>query len=106
MDIARAITAYLDYLEIEKNRSIKTRENYERYLKRFVASVGIKTPQDITVGAVKQFRLKLARELTGGAVLKKSTQSYYVIAIRNFLKYLILKQGALFPYLEERILYL
>ncbi len=89
MEIMQAVKEYLDYLEIEKNRSVKTRENYERYLKRFVASVGIKTPQDITIDAVKQFRLKLARELTGGVPLKKSTQSYYVIAIRNFLKYLI-----------------
>jgi site-specific recombinase XerD len=88
MDITRAITEYLDYLEIEKNRSLKTRENYERYLKRFTASVGIKTPEDITVDRVKQFRLKLARETNEGALLQKSTQGYYVIAIRNFLKYL------------------
>lgn len=90
MDIDRAIKDYLDYLEIEKNRSIKTRENYERYLKRFIVSEKVETPQDITVDIVKQFRLKLAREATkDGAPLKKSTQSYYVIAIRNFLKYLI-----------------
>lgn len=89
MDIAQAIKDYLDYLEIEKNRSIKTRENYERYLRSFIASEKIKTPQDITIEAVKQFRLKMARETMDGVPLKKSTQSYYVIAIRNFLKYLI-----------------
>lgn len=89
MTIERCMKDYLDYLEIEKNRSIKTRENYERYLKRFVASAKIKSPQDITVDSVKRFRLTMARETISGSTLKKSTQSYYVIAIRNFLKYLI-----------------
>jgi Phage integrase, N-terminal SAM-like domain. len=27
---------YLEYLEIEKNRSLKTLENYDRYLTRFL----------------------------------------------------------------------
>jgi len=77
-EIEKFLKDYLDYLEIEKNRSPYTRENYERYLKTFIK---------ITDEAVRDYRVKLARR-----PIKKVTQSYYVIAIRNFLKYLI-KRG-------------
>lgn len=76
---------YLNYLEIEKNRSPRTRANYERYLAAFLEMTGVRTVRDITPESVTKFRLALAR--TGN--LKKNTQSYYVIALRNFLKYLI-----------------
>ncbi len=88
-EIGKLLRDYLDYLEIEKNRSPKTRENYERYLRRFVAFSGAKTPRDITDETVREFRKALARPpADGGPTLKRATQSYYVIALRNFLKYL------------------
>ncbi len=86
-EIESLLKDYLDYLEIEKNRSPKTRENYERYLKMFLKVTGVSLPRDITDSSVRDFRVRLAREN-----LKKITQSYYVIAIRNFLKYLV-KRG-------------
>ena len=76
---------YLDYLEIEKNRAAKTRENYGRYLKAFINQAKIKNEGDITTDAIKDFRIFLARNEN----MKKITQTYYVIAIRNFLKYLV-----------------
>jgi site-specific recombinase XerD len=82
--LGKYLREYLDYLEIEKNRSPKTRENYEHYLMEFVKASDAKDPSDITEDAVRQFRIQLARR-----DLKKVTQSYFVIAIRNFLKYLI-----------------
>jgi site-specific recombinase XerD len=89
MDINVLLKEYLDYLEIEKNRSRNTRENYERYLKKMFESENIKTESDITVERVRNFRLQLARSSNGrGAGFEKSTQSYYIIALRNFLKYL------------------
>lgn len=81
----KALQDYLDYLEIEKNRSLKTRENYERYLKVFLEFSKIKTPEEITSEKIIQFRLWLARHKP----IKRNTQAYYVIALRNFLKYLI-----------------
>ncbi len=102
-EIQKLLNDYFAYLEIEKNRSPKTRENYERYLNEFVRFSKIKTPKDITEKSVQDFRLALARRLVrqsfndGGSVsgggregqpIKKITQSYYVIAIRNFLKFL------------------
>lgn len=74
---------YLNYLEIEKNRARKTRENYERYLKALLDFAKIKSPEELSEDVVREFRLALARK-----DIKKITQSYYVIAIRNFLKYL------------------
>ena len=82
-EIETLLRDYLNYLEIEKNRSPKTRENYEHYLKEFLKFSRIKSAKDLTDGVVREFRLALARR-----DLKKITQSYYVIAIRNFLKYL------------------
>lgn len=83
MEIQKLLKDYLAYLEIEKNRSTKTRENYEHYLNEFLEFAKIRAPKDITEAAVRDFRLALARRN-----LKKITQSYYVIALRNFLKYL------------------
>jgi len=97
-NINELLTQYLDYLELEKNRSIKTRENYERYLKAFLITEKIQKPQDITLDKVMQFRLYLARPVRSGSSeaghnqkikeLKRITQSYYIIALRNFLKFL------------------
>ena len=86
-EIEKFIKEYLDYLEIEKNRSPKTRENYEQYLRVFVEKSDISFVKDITDESIRKFRLQLAR-----SPIKKITQSYYVIALRNFLKYLI-KRG-------------
>ena len=82
-EIEKLLQNYLDYLEIERNRSPKTRENYEHYLKEFLSFSKAKSPNDITDEAIRNFRLALARR-----DLKKITQNYYVIALRNFLKYL------------------
>ncbi len=89
-EIEKLLRDYLNYLEIEKNRSPKTRENYEHYLNEFLKFSKVRRPADITDDAVREFRLALARRERGsdGAAIKKVTQSYYVIALRNFLKYL------------------
>lgn len=80
---------FLDYLEIEKNRSPRTRANYDFYLQRFVEFVGNPLPAGITAEKVREFRLYL-NHLTdhNGEVIKKNTQNYHLIALRVFLKYL------------------
>jgi site-specific recombinase XerD len=56
--------------------------------------MGIKSISDITESAIRQFRLKLNRapgvktKGQGTATMKKTTQNYYMIALRSFLKYL------------------
>lgn len=74
---------YLEYVEIEKGRALKTVENYDRYLERFLKFSKAKLPEDITDDIVRKYRMYLNRE-----GLKKKTQNYYLIALRNFLKYL------------------
>lgn len=82
-EIQKLLRDYLNYLEVEKGRSPKTSENYEHYLREFLKFAKIRSPRDITESLVTEFRKMLARK-----DLKKITQTYYVIALRNFLKYL------------------
>lgn len=88
MDVQKLVKEYLDYLEIEKNRSPLTRKSYERCLKKFIELSGAKNFNDLTENRIREFRIKLA----GIAKVKKGTQAYHIIVLRNFLKYLI-KRG-------------
>lgn len=88
-ELQKTIQEYLQYLEIEKNRSPKTVENYGRYLRIFTDQSKIKSPKDITDESVRTFRITLARQKGTDGDLKKRTQGYYIIALRNFLKYCI-----------------
>ena len=93
MDITTLLKDYLDYLEIEKNRSVKTRVNYLRYLKRFLEFSKISKPEQISQDLVRQYRLWLNRQPVRQAQdksenIKKNTQNYHLVALRNFLKYL------------------
>jgi site-specific recombinase XerD len=88
-DLKSFKTQFLEYLEIEKGRSVKTVENYDHYLTVFLAQTKVKNPKDISDSTVREFRLWLNRQAgTGGASMKKKTQNYYLIALRAFLKYL------------------
>src|SRR3989344_4454595 len=88
-DIYTLRRQFLEYLEVEKGRSIKTIENYDHYLSRFITHLDAKRPGDITEESVRQFRLWLNRQKgISRENLRKNTQNYYVIAIRTFLKYL------------------
>ena len=89
-EIQKYIKEYLDHLEIEKNRSPKTVENYRHYLDTFVQDQKISLIKEIDQNTVRNFRLSLARKVVNTKeYIKKRTQSYYAIAIRNFLKYLV-----------------
>ncbi|NTW26903.1 MAG: tyrosine-type recombinase/integrase [Candidatus Moranbacteria bacterium] len=89
MNLNKLLINFLEYLEVERNRSQKTIENYHHYLKRFLTWAKISNPSDITIDLVHNYRLFLNR-LTDekGNELKKITQNYHLIAIRSFLKYL------------------
>lgn len=93
MDFSSAKRQFLEYIEIEKGRSLKTVENYDRYLVRFEKEMNIKKVSDINENKLREFRLKLNRapgvKVRGQAstTMKKNTQNYYMIALRSFLKY-------------------
>lgn len=84
---------FLEYTEIEKGRSLKTIENYDRYLTRFLDFLKIDEPTSITDSSVREFRLWLNRQPVRKAgkvneTVGRKTQNYYLIALRAFLKYL------------------
>lgn len=92
---------FLEYTEIERGRSLKTIENYDHYLSRFLEFSKAKHPKDITDETVRDYRLWLNRQPAGNDTLKKRTQNYYMIALRAFLKYLVRQGIASMP--PERI---
>ncbi|MBI5467354.1 MAG: tyrosine-type recombinase/integrase [Candidatus Kerfeldbacteria bacterium] len=80
---------FLTYIEVEKNKSLLTRRNYDFYLSRFISVSRLTKPSQITLDDVRDFRLWLNRQQNArGQGLKKSTQNYHLIALRSFLKYL------------------
>lgn len=94
---------FLEYLEIEKGSSLKTVENYDRYLDRFFKFGKIEKPKNITDKSIREFRLFLNRQsgikIRGqkSATMKKNTQNYYLIALRIFLKYLMKREISALP---------
>lgn len=88
--LAPLIDRFLEHCEIEKNQSLKTIDNYGRYLRRFLEFAGDMDSGDIDLPLVQKYRLHLNRtENKKGQTLSKKTQNYHVIALRAFLKYLI-----------------
>jgi len=94
--VQELIQDFVESLEVEKGRSKKTAENYERYLLRFLEMAGEISgkdydlePEDITQELLRKFRLKLNRlEDERGDGLQAITQVYHLVALRGFLKYL------------------
>ncbi|MBU1179454.1 tyrosine-type recombinase/integrase [Patescibacteria group bacterium] len=92
----RPLEDFLSYLEVEKNRSANTIDNYRFYLMRFFdwcsqsqKKRGFIRPQNINLPLVRKYRVYLNRLSTiDGEPLKKSTQNYHLIALRSFLKFL------------------
>lgn len=89
MNAADAKRQFLEYIEIERGRAVKTIENYDRYLTRYFAQMQIQSVSDITEENVRAFRLWLNRQPgTKADSMKRRTQNYYMIALRAFLKFL------------------
>ena len=88
------LTDFLDWLEIEKGLSSKSQENYARFLKSFFNWLkknkldNIK-PADLSPDNIWQYKLYLSRQHISRdqKPLKKTTQSYYLIALRSLLTY-------------------
>jgi site-specific recombinase XerD len=85
---------FLDWLEIEKGLSNKSQENYARFLKKFSDWLKIKRldtllPHQITPEHIRKYRIYLARQCSPETQepLKKTTQNYYLIALRSFLNF-------------------
>ncbi len=97
MTLPSLIDDFLEYLEIEKGRSSLTIREYRHYLKRFhdwlSQNFSATKPEDIDMQLVRKYRLYLARlRNRNGVLLKRVTQTYHVIALRAFLRYLLVQR--------------
>ena len=88
MPYEQAIDQFLEYLELEQNRSRKTIENYSHYLTRLSDFAGDIKLGDVTVELISKWRLWLNRLGTNTSdELSKTTQNYHLIALRSFLRF-------------------
>jgi site-specific recombinase XerD len=97
MSLDLLITEFLEYLEIQKGCSPLTIRDYRRYLKRFYTWISenssVTKPEDINLELVRRYRLYLAHlRARDGVPLKRVTQSYHMIALRAFLRYLLVQR--------------
>jgi site-specific recombinase XerD len=88
MRFSKAKTDFLEYLEIEQNRSQKTIANYDHYLTRLLDFAGEIDVKDIDNEMVRKWRLWLNRLGTNTSdELGKATLNYHLIALRSFLRF-------------------
>lgn len=88
MPYEKAVAGFLEYLELEQNRSSKTIQNYSHYLNRLTDFAGDIKLADIDIELIRKWRLWLNRLGTNTSdELSKTTQNYHLIALRSFLRY-------------------
>ena len=88
MDYDQAVAEFLEYLELEQNRSQKTIQNYSHYLTRLSDFAGELKLKDINEEVIRKWRLWLNRLGTNTSdEMAKVTQNYHLIALRSFLKF-------------------
>lgn len=92
---------YLDFLEIERGLSAKTQENYSRFLNKFFNwlvdnNLDKLKPEKLSADHIWKYRVFLSRHTDpiSKKNLKKSTQNYYLIALRSLLEFFVEKKIA------------
>lgn len=93
--IIKHISGFLEYLEVEKGAASKTQENYSRYLNKFIKWLKMThneglSPNQLTADHIWKYRVFLSKfpiSEKNNKPLKKRTQNYYLIALRNLLTY-------------------
>ena len=101
--IIKHIPDFLDYCEVEKGLADRTQENYQHYLQKLVQWLkstkkeGL-LPHEFTADDIWAYRLYLSRyKDEKGHILKKVTQTYYLIALRALLGYFTAKDIVSLP---------
>lgn len=92
--IIEHINDFLEYLDIEKGLSNKSQETYERFLRKFAKWVKINNleallPHELTEEHIRKYRVFLSQSFNKATKepIKRSTQNYYLISLRNLLNY-------------------
>lgn len=112
MQLKEAIERFLEYAELDRNLSQKTVRMYSYYLWFFYTwVVAVKMPvdkgkkksevidaldlpvEDIDEELIRKFRLYLSRDYFNPfkGELKRQTQSYFLVALRSFFRFLVKK---------------
>jgi len=97
MSLDLLITEFLEYLEIQKGCSPLSIRQYRHYLKRFynwlIENSPTTRPDEINLNLIRRYRLYLAHLRTrDGLLLQRITQSYHIVALRAFLRYLLVQR--------------
>ncbi len=96
--IQSLIQKFLEHLEIELNRAPRTLANYERSLVKFTNWGRIIDPESITLEKIREYRIYLNRLETGrGEPMKKVSQTFHIVVLRSFLKFLAKEDIAAVP---------
>lgn len=102
--IIKYLGDFLDYSEIEKGLSSKTQENYTRFLRKFFKwlkenNLENLTPQGLNAEYIWNYKVYLSRHLDPRTkrTLKKTTQNYYLIALRSLLDFFVEKNITSLP---------
>lgn len=83
------VSDYIEHLEVEGGRSVRTAENYRLYLERLIEFSDDIAVENITSEIIRKYRLWLNRyESDSGETLSIITQNYHLVALRGFLRYL------------------
>lgn len=92
--IIKYLIDFLDYCEVEKGLSSKTQENYTRFLRKFFGwlketKLENLSPKDLSPDHIWQYKVYLSRHIDPKTrkTLKKTTQNYYLIALRSLLEF-------------------
>ena len=97
MNLELLVAEFLEYLEIEKGCSPLTIREYRHYLQRFhnwlTENSPAAKPEYINLELIRRYRLYLAHlRARDGLPLERVTQSYHIVALRAFLRYLLVQR--------------
>src|SRR3990167_7920501 len=102
--LVKHINDFLDYCDVEKGLKNNTQKNYKEYLNKFFGWLKYKNlshilPHQLTPEHIWEYRLYLSRYANpkSGKSLRKTTQNYYLIALRAFLGYFVAKDIVSIP---------
>ena len=88
------IDDFLEYLDVERGLSVRSQQTYRRFLKKFEDwlkknNLENLLPHQLSEDHIRKYRFFLSQSFNRATKepIKRSTQNYYLIALRNFLNY-------------------
>jgi integrase/recombinase XerD len=99
-NLDQILIRYLEFCEVEKNLSQSTIKMYDFYLRDFLSwaknhlSKDSVVPSDLDAELVRKYRINLNRRISSKSQteFKRSTQKTFLVALRAYLKYLVVEE--------------